>query len=129
LWEKNEAMGDKKHIEQFLKNFKTKMKIFDILFLDDRGKNTDTLANLEITPRTRKKLLEELLPEDYSDGPLAASLYGGGAEMWVFGKWVRAKEIYIKVTLGFPGNAVICISFHLAEYPMKYPFQQQPRTK
>jgi hypothetical protein len=116
-------MGDQTTVSKFLRNFKEKMKYFDILFLDDRGKNTRTLAILEVTPRTRKELLEALEVQDYSQGPLAEAMFGGGAEMWVFGKTVRAQEIYIKITLGATGSSVICISFHIAEYPMKYPFK------
>jgi hypothetical protein len=51
---------------------------------------------------------------------LPEKLYAG-ADMWVFGKIVKEKEIYIKITMGFSGAKVICISFHFAEHPMKYP--------
>lgn len=116
-------MSNKAQATRFLAGFHAKMKVFDILYLDDRGKNSQTLALLEISPMSRRKVLEDLGPEDYSQGPLAESDYGGGAEMWVFGKEVKRQEIYIKITMGFPGAAVICISFHVAEYPMKYPFK------
>jgi hypothetical protein len=43
--------------------------------------------------------------------------------MWVFGKIVRAQEIYIKITMGIAGGSAICISFHIAEFPMKYPLE------
>jgi hypothetical protein len=119
----NEAMGDKISTEKFLRNFKTKMKIFDVLFLDDRGKNVNALARLEITPIARKKVLESLKVEDYSDGPFGESMHGGRTEMWVFGRVIRSQEIYIKITMGILGSAVICISFHIAEHPLKYPFQ------
>jgi hypothetical protein len=125
LWcVKQEAMGDKVATGRFLRNFKDKLRVFDILFLDDRGKNTQTLAILEITPLARRKVLESLETEDYSEGPLGGAMYGGGAEMWVFGRMVKHREIYIKVTMGMAGAATICISFHVAEYPMKYPFKQ-----
>lgn len=116
-------MGDKAQTGRFLRNFKEKLKIFDVLFLDDRGKNIKTLAMLEITPIARRKELENLQVEDYSEGPLAEAMYGGGVEMWVFGRMIRQKEIYIKITMGFPGNAVICISFHIAKHPMHYPLR------
>ena len=115
-------MGDSAAVGKFLRNFKEKLKVFDILFLDDRGKNAQTLATLEITPIARRKVLESLEINDYSEGPLAEAIYGGKAEMWVFGRIVKGREVYIKITLGFAGGAVICISFHIAEYPMRYPF-------
>jgi len=43
--------------------------------------------------------------------------------MWVFGKMVRGTEVYIKITMGTFNNSVICISFHLAEHPLKYPLK------
>ena len=43
-------------------------------------------------------------------------------EMWVFGKDVKGQEVYIKITLG-KGASALCISFHIAEHPMNYPFK------
>jgi hypothetical protein len=48
--------------------------------------------------------------KDYVEGPVAEELYGM-ADMWVFGKMVKNKEVYIKVTLGHPNRHVICILF------------------
>jgi len=42
--------------------------------------------------------------------------------MWVFGKDVKNNEVYIKITLDAGTNA-LCISFHIAEYKMKFPFK------
>ncbi|MEY3443828.1 MAG: hypothetical protein RLZZ519_2109 [Bacteroidota bacterium] len=117
-------MGDSAAAGKFLRNFKEKLKVFDILFLDDRGKNVQSMATLEITPMMRRKVIESLVVEDYSEGPLAEAMYGGNAEMWVFGRIVKRQEVYIKITMGGIVSAVICISFHIAEFPMKYPFRQ-----
>lgn len=54
-------------VEKFLKDFKIKMSIWDVLFRDDRGKNTSTLSDLELRPVERKKILEELNASDYSE--------------------------------------------------------------
>ena len=43
--------------------------------------------------------------------------------MWVFGKDVKGSEVYIKITLGPPNYRAVCISFHVAEHPMKYPLK------
>lgn len=112
----------KETVGQFLKDFKFKMSIWDVLFRDDRGKNTQTLTILELRPIERKKVLDALEAIDYSEGPVEEKLYGGSA-MWVFGKMVKKKEIYIKITMGVPGSSVICISFHLAEHKMSYPLK------
>ncbi len=94
-----------------------------MLFRDDRGKNLQTLLDLEITPIARKAVLQKLEVDDYSDGPLSDTLHKG-TEMWVFGKSIKGKEVYIKITMGAPGTAVICISFHLAERKMTYPLKK-----
>ncbi|MDP3467076.1 MAG: hypothetical protein Q8S11_02000 [Daejeonella sp.] len=106
----------------FLQDFKEKMKFWDVLFRDDRGKNSQTLIDLELRPIERKVVLETLETKDYSEGPLKEKLYGG-SDMWVFGKTVKNKEVYIKIAMGMANNSVICISFHLAEHKMRYPLK------
>lgn len=106
----------------FLKDFNEKMKIWDVLFRDDRGKNLQALVNLELRPIERKAVLESLVFKDYSEGPLEDKLYGG-ADMWVFGRMIKKKEVYIKITMGALGSSVICISFHLAHHKMHYPLK------
>ncbi|MFA7380932.1 MAG: toxin [Bacteroidia bacterium] len=109
-------------VAYFLKDFKEKMKFWDVLFRDDRGKNARALVDLELRPVERKAILEALETKDYSEGPLKENLYGG-ADMWVFGKTVKKKEVYIKITMGAMGSSVICISFHLAQHKMIYPLK------
>ncbi len=115
-------MSTEKEVTIFLKDFKTKMGIWDVLFRDERGKNSQALANLELRPNERKAILERLTAKDYSQGPLQEILYGG-SDMWVFGKTIKKQEVYIKITLGAMGASVICISFHLAEHKMPYPLK------
>jgi len=115
-------MSREMEVTSFLKNFKAKMKIWDVLFRDDRGKNAQTLIDLELRPIERKTILEELETIDYSEGPIEEKLYGG-TDMWIFGKMVKKKEIYIKITMGIVNNSVICISFHLAEHKINYPLK------
>lgn len=110
-------------IEFFIRQFKDKLKIWSILFRDDRGKNSQALADLEIRPVDRTKIIEEIEIQDYCKGPIEDHLNKGSA-MWVFGKMIKGKEVYIKITLGFPGSSVLCISFHIAEKPMTYPYKK-----
>ncbi|QSE96502.1 hypothetical protein [Fulvivirga lutea] len=117
-------MATKSEVEQFLKEFKEKLKLTKVYFRDDRGKNAQTLADLEIRPIDREKTLLELEFEDYAEGPLEDTLYNK-SDMWVFGKEIKDKEIYIKISIGFGEGGVICISFHIAERPMNYPFKGQ----
>ena len=115
-------MASKEEVGSFLQEFKVKMKIWDVLFRDERGKNAQTLADLELRPIDRVKILEELKIKDYSEGPKEDTLYKM-APMWVFGKVIKTKEVYIKISMGIAGSAVICISFHLAKHAMSYPLK------
>ena len=58
-------MVTKEDVEVFLKQFQQKLKVFSIIFRDDRGKNAQTLADLEITPKYRETVIKEIKTEDY----------------------------------------------------------------
>jgi hypothetical protein len=115
-------MATKDEVKQFLKEFLEKKKIWGILYRDDRGKNAQALADLEIRPFERDKVIEALIAEDYCEGPKEEKLHKG-ADMWVFGKRFKNKDIYIKVSMGWKGAQVICISFHTAEQNINYPLK------
>jgi hypothetical protein len=116
-------MITKEEVESFLNELHTKMKIFGILFRDDRGKNQATLQELEIVPSYRTVVIENLCVEDYVQGPVVDELNRLG-EMWVFGKDVKGREIYIKVMISGVISQTICISFHIAAHPLIYPFRE-----
>ena len=116
-------MATREEVERFINNFQSKLKIFQIIFRDDRGKNTQALAELEISPTYRETVIKEIVVEDYSEGPIVDILNKYG-EMWVFGKDVKKQEVYIKIALGHPNSSTICISFHKAERPIKCPFKK-----
>ncbi len=109
-------------VKAFLEQFNVKTQIFGIRFRDDRGKNRETLLQLDITPVQRELIVKNLLVQDYVEGPVVDQLNKGGA-IWVFGKDVKGREVYIKITLGYDNGQTICISFHIAEHPLKYPFK------
>ena len=115
-------MATKEQVEEFLKRLKEKIKVFDIIFRDDRQKNLQTLATLEISPTYRKQVVMNIEAEDYVEGPIVDTINKVG-EMWVFGKNVKGQDVYIKITLGLPSCSTICISFHIAEHKMNYPFK------
>ena len=114
-------MATKEEVQRFLNQMKEKIKVFGIIYRDDRGKNAQTLIDLEITPKYRDSVIINIEVEDYSEGPVIDTLNQCG-EMWVFGKDVKGQEVYIKITLG-KGSSALGISFHIAEHPMNYPFK------
>lgn len=113
-------MITKAEVEEFLKRFYVKVKIFGIRYRDDRDKNRQTL--LEIPARMRETVVMSLVADDYSEGPIMDTLNNQG-ELWVFGKSFDEKEIYIKISLGAENSHTVCISFHEAEHPMNYPLK------
>ncbi|MBQ7945220.1 MAG: type II toxin-antitoxin system MqsR family toxin [Bacteroidales bacterium] len=112
----------KAQVQAFLNRFHAKMKVFGILYRDDRAKNRQTLQELELIPSYRRMVIESLTTEDYVDGPVMDTLYKVG-EMWVFGKDVKGREVYIKLMLSAVTGQSLCISFHLAEHPLHYPLK------
>jgi hypothetical protein len=108
-------------VEAFLSLFRSKLEVFDVIFLN-RDKNLQALVDLEITRISRKEALKELKVSDYYRGPTRDT--DGGADLWEFGRSIKQKEVYIKITIGMKHKPVICISFHLAERPIQYPFKE-----
>ena len=115
--------SSKDEIEQFLHDFKFKMGFWGLLIRSDRLKNQQTLLDLEITNNDVQQILNSLEVINYSNGPEQDIVYMG-QPMWIFGHQVKNREVYIKISLGFPQDRVLCISFHVAEHPINYPFKQ-----
>ena len=112
----------KSEIESFLKDFKTKMETFDVVF-ENREKNIQAILDLEITPGDRKEHLRELVPEDYLSGPNDDTNDKSRLPYWEFGISIKGKDVYIKISLNKENKSVICISFHLAEFLLKYKYK------
>jgi hypothetical protein len=60
----------KQQVDAFLRDFKQKSKIWGIVFRDDRGKNAQTLLDLELRPIDRSRIIEKLEVKDYIEGPV-----------------------------------------------------------
>lgn len=114
--EKNEA-----EVKQFLARFLPKLDIWGIIYLN-REKNLAALTELGITAAQRDDIVKDLKAEDYIEC-FESSILSGKELLWVFGKELDGKEVYIKVAVGEPSSKTICVSFHLADYPLKYAFK------
>ena len=115
-------------IQKFLNDFHQKVEIFDIIILNDREKNAKTQAVLGLSPNAQRDVIKEIQVQDYSEGPITNILNAWG-DLWVFGKDVNNQEVYIKIAYGMPNRQAICVSFHLAEFPMSYPYKQKGGQK
>jgi len=112
-------------VDAFLRDFLFNLEIWGLLIRTDRTnpRNIETLLALDLSRVQVKDILKLLRTEDYSQGPLPDKLYHQ-SPMWVFGKMVKGKEIYIKIQMGPPNSSTICISFHFSEFNMSYPFKK-----
>lgn len=117
-------MATKDEVNRFLAQFHTKAKIFGITYFGGREKNMNTLAELGITAKFRDDIVKQLSTEDFYKGP-EPNVQNNLGDMWVFGKIINSKDVYIKITLGLTNNSAVCMSFHIAERPIKYPFKKQ----
>ena len=104
-------MPTEEEVHAFLQQFHARMKIWNVLFRDDRTKNAQALSVLGIVANNRKAVLEQLTTQDFSEGPMKDGL-NSGPDLWVFGKEVKEHEV------------VFCISFHPSEHPMEFPFKR-----
>lgn len=115
-------MADKLIVKSFLQELKQIIKVWGIIF-SNRSKNSiQNLADLSITAKMREEIILNLELEDYSEGPKEETQQGG-TEMWVFGKTIKNQQVYIKLTISKITDSAICISFHKAEFTMKFPFK------
>lgn len=110
-------------IQKFLNDFHQKVEVFDIMFLDEREKNMNAISDLSLTRGERKQIIKSLTIDNYSEGPIKNILNQWG-DLWVFGKDVQNQEVYIKICYGQPNRSTICVSFHVAEFPMQYPYKK-----
>jgi hypothetical protein len=80
-----------------------------------RKDNMDCLAELELDFRDVHDVILGLLVADYCEGPILDRDMPG--ELWVFGKVIAGKEVYIKLKLATFGGLrrVRVVSFHLAK--------------
>ena len=110
-------------VAEFLKKFKriaTKVRGIDIV---SRRKNLDSLAKLGLTKRNCKDEILNLSVGDYCAGPKPDKDRSG--QIWEFGRRISGRDIYIKLKIAEVGQQKIakCISFHVAEFPLCFPFR------
>ena len=108
-------------VEKFLNEFFQKMDVFDVIIHRNRSKNLQTMLDLELSDKSVREHLRGLKATDYYKGPTKDNFIG--PDLWEFGKQIKNKEVYIKITIGNYNKRVVCISFHYPERNIKYPFK------
>lgn len=115
-------------VKSFLNRFKAKAKSFGIRFRIDRNKNFTALDELGINAEERKQVVMNLEPEDYYRGPHPNTLNNDG-DLWEFGKKIKRKTAYIKLSEGETDSSPVCVSFHPAEKTITYPLKTKGKSK
>jgi hypothetical protein len=95
------------------------------LRIRDRAKNLATLTQLGLLVEHQVEILQALTPHDYYHNLDPEQGMVAGA--WVFGVIERGEELYIKLVIiedTEQGDYLICVSFHVAERRLEYPYQE-----
>lgn len=122
-------MATRSEVEQFLSQFKVKLDIWGIIFLDGREKNMQALADLNISRFERLNEIKTIKVEHYSEGPIRDVLNDYG-EMWVFGKDVNGIETDIHKDYSWETESKD--NLHIVSSsgtPMTYPFKHNKEDK
>lgn len=119
----------KEEIRKFLKEFKeiaSKGRGIDVI---PRRENIENLAQLSLTKKNRNEEIMMLSLADYCKGP--ESDVDKPGDVWVFGKQIGGKEVYIKLKIARINDKKIakCISFHAAKFPLSYPCKEKNTKK
>lgn len=116
----------KEEIIEFLLEVKrTIEKGEDAWIFSMRQKNIDCLAELNYTMADVKSEILSLSVTDYCKGPIPDLEIKG--DVWIFGKTISNKEIYIKLKLWGDkhSKSLRTLSFHPAENPLVYLFKEK----
>lgn len=81
-----------------------------------------TLLDLDYDSTDILKVLKELTVKDYSETKF--DRYDDKPPLlYVFGKYINSKQVYIKVKIkGEKNKRILCLSFHYAESKMEFPY-------
>lgn len=107
-------------VKNFLNTLNVKIDVYGMVFAN-RDRCQDTMRMLGISECVAKSIIKTLEPTDFSK--FFEDTTQWKCELWAFGKDVNGEEIYIKIGLGSPSKKTICVSFHKADHPIKYPFK------
>ena len=94
-----------------------------------RPENKECILQLGFKYQDISETLLDLSVEDYCEGPCRDRDQPG--DLWVFGKVIENKAVYIKIKLASfgPLRIVRVISFHFADYTLDHPFKEEKKEE
>jgi len=110
-------------VSDFLNEFKALVAQRRFQFIQ-RLETNKTALSLGLTKTNAIQELLNLSVADFSSGP-TQDRNMPTENFWIFGKEINGCEVYIKLKIySINSNQYAkCVSFHEAEYAMKYPFR------
>src|ERR1700749_2222067 len=105
-----------------LQRIKAEIQQYGLLVMNKRPHNAQTLADLNMNSSGLKEIVLGLTSYDYCGGPDEDERYPWKV-VALFGKLYKNTELYIKLSVGYDQTPVVCLSFHVAAYPMPYQFK------
>jgi len=90
-----------------------------------RKENVECMAALGFNYKDVRDAILELSVTDYCEGPVQDRDMPG--DLWVFGKVIGGREVYIKLKLASFGTLKIVriVSFHAAKESLCYPYRPE----
>jgi len=104
-----QAENEEAEVSFFLEAFHRHKAIYGIVFYDPE-KNLQALLDMEMSPYTREKIIDDIKVEDCCEGPLYSSEYPD-ITCWKFIKKYHTRKIQIALALGFIEEPVRCYDF------------------
>ena len=116
--------ANKLHIRDFLHAFK-RIAAKSGIYVIPRDKNKQALADLELTAKNRFETIMSLSVLDYCRGPEPDRDKPG--YIWEFGRILEGMPVYIKLKVADidRGQIATCISFHAADFPLRFPCRER----
>jgi len=113
-------------VKQTITNPATK---YDGWLLVKRPESVECITELGLTLGDVRDAILGLSVADYCAGPLRDRDMPG--DMWVFGKVMEGREVYIKLKLARigPVKRVRIVSFHFPREPLCYPYRPEEEKK
>lgn len=118
------TIADKREISNFLFKFKARASLIGGVDFVPRDKNLNAIAEFGLTIDDVEKIVLELTPEHYHNGP-EADYDGSGDNVWIFGYHLENEEIYIKLSDSESFGRAKCLSFHRSERRLTYPYRDK----
>ncbi|NMC64290.1 MAG: type II toxin-antitoxin system MqsR family toxin [SAR324 cluster bacterium] len=121
------VFADTESVLQLLERVREILRGGGKFYLIQRQKNRDSLLQLGLSVKSCRAEVMALSIEDYCSGPEDDPK--GNGKVWIFGREINGTPVYIKLKISrFGAGSVTCISFHKAEFPLKYVYRDEEST-